>query len=246
MGTRALAQNPGSPGLSALWDSSCYRPGRGPSPPGGGAILTSPPHSAASPGLCEASVPQSCTQEDRQHQPAHREGARGRGPGAGRMLELPLVPEPPLLRHLLVQIPLLTFFSGHPFVVGRQSEDGPRPLVWTQDRAGEGAGGGEAGAEGGGACLLMSFRDRSLLDRDSLGCLYRYMTARPMPLCFSVSWLTLGSCRGGEQEQPGQPGPPGGLGSTQTHLHQDPQQLLPDTQRWQRLVWERADPLFDG
>lgn len=43
--------------------------------------------------------------------------------------------------------------------------------------------------------LLMSLRERSLLDRDSLGCLYRYMTARPMPLCFRVSWLTLGSCR---------------------------------------------------
>lgn len=88
----------------------------------------------------------------------------------------------------------------------------------------------------------MSFRDSSLLDRDSLGCLYRYMTARPMPLCFSVSWLTLGSCRK-KQSQLMHGGP---AGSIRTHLHQDPQQLLPDPEGRQRLVWKWADPLFDG
>lgn len=31
-----------------------------------------------------------------------------------------------------------------------------------------------------------------------------------------------------------------------THLHQDPEQLFPDPEGWQRLVWERTDPLFDG
>lgn len=43
--------------------------------------------------------------------------------------------------------------------------------------------------------VLISFPAMSLLGLDSFGCLYRYITARPMPLCFRVSWLTLGSCR---------------------------------------------------
>lgn len=41
--------------------------------------------------------------------------------------------------------------------------------------------------------ILINFPAISLLDLDSLGCLYRYITARPIPLCFRVSWLTLGS-----------------------------------------------------
>lgn len=41
------------------------------------------------------------------------------------LLGVLLVPQPPFLRHLLVQVPLLPFFSGHSFIVGRQSKDGP-------------------------------------------------------------------------------------------------------------------------
>lgn len=105
-----------------------------------------------------------------------------------------LLPEPPFLGHLLVQVPLLAFFSGHPFIVGRESKDGPGPLIWTgrgQSEAPQRV--PEAALAAPTPVLLMSLRDRSLLERDSLGCLYRYMTARPMPLCLRVSWLTLGS-----------------------------------------------------
>lgn len=49
--------------------------------------------------------------------------------------------------------------------------------------------------------ILISFPAMSLFGLDSLGCLYRYITARPMPLCFSVSWLTLGSCREKEESE---------------------------------------------
>lgn len=104
---------------------------------GGGAGLTSPPRSAASPGPCEASVLQSCTQE------TASQPRRGPAGGAAATRWAPpgwpevqgggaAVPEPPFLRHLLVQVPLLTLLPGHAFVVGRESEDGPGPLVWTQ------------------------------------------------------------------------------------------------------------------
>lgn len=114
-----------------------------------------------------------------------------------------LLPEPPFLGHLLVQIPLLTFFSCHSFIVGRQSKYGPWPFIWTpKKKITVGAQSlvselcdSEETDRADISSLLMSLRERSLLERDSLGCLYRYMTARPMPLCFRVSWLTLGSCR---------------------------------------------------
>lgn len=31
-----------------------------------------------------------------------------------------------------------------------------------------------------------------------------------------------------------------------THLHQDPEQLLPDSEGGEGFVWKRADPLFNG
>lgn len=39
------------------------------------------------------------------------------------------LPESPPLRHLLVQVPLLALLPRHALIVGRQAEDGPRPLV---------------------------------------------------------------------------------------------------------------------
>lgn len=49
----------------------------------------------------------------------------------GWMTGVLLLPESPFLGHLLVQVPLLAFFSGHSFIVGRESKDGPGPLIWT-------------------------------------------------------------------------------------------------------------------
>lgn len=40
------------------------------------------------------------------------------------------LPEAPSLRHLLLQIPLLPLLPRHPFVVGGEAENGPRPLVY--------------------------------------------------------------------------------------------------------------------
>lgn len=119
----------------------------------------------------------------------------------GWMTGVLLLPEPPFLWHLLVQVPLLAFFPRHSFIVGRQSKDGPGPLIWTERGQSEGPQRRRwQPPRLTPPVLLMSFSDRSLLERDSLGCLYRYMTARPMPLCFSVSWLTLGSCRDQEEQ----------------------------------------------
>lgn len=58
------------------------------------------------------------------------------------------LPEPPFLRHLLVQIPLLSFLSRHSFIVGRQSKYGPGPLIWTQETVRVGARRNVAGVQG--------------------------------------------------------------------------------------------------
>ena len=42
--------------------------------------------------------------------------------------------------------------------------------------------------------LLISFPALSLLSLVSLGCLYRYITALPIPLAFKPSWLMAGNC----------------------------------------------------